>query len=410
MGKRHYPHQSSQSDFEREAEELFHGYRSSEPSVVALFDEFSTSAVSATSVTLEDARFVLAKSYGVKSWKRLVLGCRMVEALHANDIELIRELIDEHPALLHENTRGVDSNWGAPMSFAANLGHDDIIRMLAERGATDFQHAFSRACLQGKIRTAKLLMEYGAKVERGIVMGPSETLNADGLELLVDLGAELCDEQGNTLAPIAMLLETYSRDPDGKHRCLQLGAEYGVQFPETPIVAFHLGRIDLLEQHSQNDQELIHRRYALREIYPLELGCHEDVTCGLHGTSLAGTTLLHMCVDFDEMETAKWLIDNGADVNAAAKFDDDGFGGHTPLFNAVVSQAYLCGRQKDTSMARLLLENGADPTVRASVRKQLKFWEDEAMYEYLDVTPHMYGEQFHAQRFVNPAVLHLLAE
>ena len=215
-------------------------------------------------------------------------------------------------------------------------------------------------------------------------------------------------KKGDGMAPIALLLETYSRDPEGKHRCLQLAAEYGVQFPDSPIMAFHRGRIDLLDRHLQNDPEFIHRRYSLRDIYPLELGCHDSVNGGLHGTSLAGTTLLHMSVDFDEIEIANWLIRNGANVNAAAEIDDDGFGGHTPLFNAVVSQA--CDRQKDASMARLLLDNGADPTVCVSIRKQLKFWEDETMHEYRNVTPLTYGEQFHAQEFVNPAVQHLFTE
>jgi len=406
MSRKHYPPNAKLRDFEVEALSLVEQRRAGVDAATELSKEF----VSSNELTLDSARKAIANNYGVESWERLVIGCQMVEALQANDINTVRELVEENPNLLHENARGTDSNWGAPMSFAANLGHDEMIRMLAEQGATDFQHAFSRACLQGKIHTAQLLLSYGAKVEHGIVMGPCETLNADGLDLLLQLGAELCDSDRNGWAPIAMLLETYSRDPDGKHRCLQLAADKGVQFPESPIVAFHQGRLDLLQEHLRNDPDLPHRRFSLREIYPLILGCHDHVTCGLHGTSLDGTTLLHMCVDFDEMEIAHWLIENGADVNAEAEPDADGFGRHTPLFNAVVSQANLCGRQTDASMARLLLEHGSDPSRRASVRKQLKFWEDETMHEYLDVSPWKYGEQFHATQFVNEAVMELIAK
>ena len=39
----------------------------------------------------------------------------------------------------------------------------------------------------------------------------------------------------------------------------------------------------------------------------------------------------------------------------------DGFGGQTPLFGCVVSQAYLCRLQQDAAFARLLLDHGADP-------------------------------------------------
>ena len=57
--------------------------------------------------------------------------------------------------------------------------------------------------------------------------------------------------------------------------------------------------------------------------------------------------------------------------------DADGFGGHTPLFGCVVSQAYLCGRQQDAEFARVLLDHGADPNAHASLRKRLRFVADE---------------------------------
>ena len=54
--------------------------------------------------------------------------------------------------------------------------------------------------------------------------------------------------------------------------------------------------------------------------------------------------------------------------------------------------------------------HGADPDVHASLRKRLRFVEDETMYEYHDVTPLTWGEQFHDQDWVNPRVLELLRE
>jgi len=47
---------------------------------------------------------------------------------------------------------------------------------------------------------------------------------------------------------------------------------------------------------------------------------------------LGGTTLLHMCVDYDEMEIALWLLDNGMDVNTRSAVGASGFGGYTALF------------------------------------------------------------------------------
>ena len=67
----------------------------------------------------------------------------------------------------------------------------------------------------------------------------------------------------------------------------------------------------------------------------------------------------------------------------------------------MVNNSYLCGRQRDPALARLLLEHGADPNARASIRKQLHFVPDEAMHEYRDVTPLGWCERFHGQRYHN---------
>jgi hypothetical protein len=51
--------------------------------------------------------------------------------------------------------------------------------------------------------------------------------------------------------------------------------------------------------------------------------------------------------------------------------------------------------QRDAAFARLLLDRGADPNARASLRKRLRFVADETMHEYRDVTPRSWGERFH---------------
>jgi len=282
--------------------------------------------------------------------------------------------------------------------------------MLRELGATDVQHAFDRACLQGRIKTARRLYAMGARPARDSVMGPCETQNGPGLALLFELGAELSGEHGNRLAPVALLLQTYCRDPQGKHQCLELMAARGVDLPDTPPMAVHRGRIDLLEAHLRRDPALLKRTFPHRDIYPPELGCDVDEALALHGTPLAGTTLLHLCVDTDEIEIAKWLLMHGADANAKADVDPDGFGGHTALFGCVVSQTYRVNRRRDDGLARVLLVHGADPNARASLRKRLRFVADESMHEYRDVTPLAWGDRFHDQSWVNRAVMGLIAQ
>lgn len=409
MAARHFPVRPNLDQLKHQAKDLLRAARDGDPAAVAEIAQFHPRGIAAAESQLSDAQLALARAYGIASWPRLVLACQMTDAIQRDDAETVRSLVLQHPELLHEDARGVPGNWGPPMSYAANLGRDTIVQMLAAMNAKDIQHAFGRACLQGKIETARWLLDHGATLERGIVMGSCETQNASGLRMLLELGAELCDHEGDRLAPIGLLLETYCRNP-GKHECLELIEKNGFTLPDTPVMALHRGRIDLLESHLAGDPQLPHRRFGHRDIYPLELGCHADETLSLCGTPLGGSTLLHLCVDFNEMDIAKWLIDHGADVNAPALIDADGFGGHTPLFNTVVSQPYRVGRRKDDAFARLLLDHGANPSARASLRKQLRFVEDETLHEFRDVTPLAYGKQFQDQDWVSRSVMQLIAE
>jgi hypothetical protein len=413
---RHFPVRPNLDQLRHQAKDLLRAVRQGDPASVTELRKHHPKSPHPATAKLADAQFALARSYGLPDWPRLVTACRMTDAIWRGDVEAVRKLVVKNPQLLHEAARGLpDCNWGPPMSYAANVGQDAIIAMLSEMGASDLQHAFDRACLQGQIATARRLHAMGARVAPGLVMGPCETLNDAGLALLFELGAELADKHGDRLAPVALILQTYCRYPEGKHCCLDLVAKHGVELPETPPMAVHRGRIDLLEAHLRRDPLLLSRTFSHEEIYPPALGCHADHSLALHGTPLAGATLLHMCVDFDEIEIARWLIERGADVNAEAEVDADGFGGHTPLFGCVVSQAYLCRRQQDATFARLLLDHGADPNARASLRKRLRFVPDESMHEYRDVTPLSWGERFHGpgshgHTWISKPAMQLIAE
>jgi hypothetical protein len=410
MADRHFPVRPNLEQLRHQAKDLLRAVRRGDASALAELRKHHPRRIDPDAAKLADAQIVLARSYGLPSWPRLVLACRLTDAIWHDDVDTVRELVLEHPTLLHEDARGVKGNWGPPMSYAANLGRDRIIVMLRELGAADVHFAFDRATLQGRLDTARRLYAMGARPTRDAVMGPAETLNGSGLAYLLDLGAPISDQHGDRLAPVALALETYARNPAGKHRCLELFAERGIELPDTPTMAVHRGRIDLLEDHLRRDPGLLARTFSHREIYPPELGCHADKSLALHGTPVAGTTLLHMCVEYDEMEIARWLLDRGADVNTMAEIDADGFGGHTALFGCVVSQPYRCGLQQDGAFAQLLLDRRADPNARASLRKRLRFVDDETMHEYRDVTPLGWGERFHDQAWVNRSAMRLIAE
>jgi hypothetical protein len=371
-------------------------------------------------IKLADAQLALARSYGAVSWARLVQACKLIDAIWRDDTQTVRELVVKNPRLLHENAGIRNNNWGPPLSYAANLGRDQIIRVLYELGATDLEHAIGRATLQGQIATARMLHEMlGApRPPEGALGGPAYTLSVSGTELMLELGAQVLDAGGNRLAPVDVLLETDSRNPSAKHRILEMYVQHGLELPDTPTMAIHRGRLDLLEEHLRRDPQLLQRTFTHEEIYPPELGCHDEVLA-TQGTPLAGTTLLHLCVDYDELEIARWLIERGMDVNARATVDSDGFGGHTALFATVVSQPNFwmnhAGKPQDAPFTEFLLDHGANPNARASLRKQLHpgygpEYDVETLHEYRDVTPLSWGKRFHAKVFVSEPAMRLIEE
>src|SRR5690242_21108171 len=126
------------------------------PSLEQLHDEAET-LHNEEQIPLPDAQEKLAHSYGAPNWPRVVQSCELIDAIWLDDLEAVRKLIDQNPNLLHENAGIRNSNWGPPLTYAANLGRNEIIRLLYNLGARDLQSAMGRALLQSKIDTARML-------------------------------------------------------------------------------------------------------------------------------------------------------------------------------------------------------------------------------------------------------------
>jgi hypothetical protein len=398
-----------------QAKELLGAIRRGEPHGVAMLREHHPRHVEPATARLADARLALARSYQAPSWERLVLACRLIDAIWRDDADTVRALVRRHPRLLREHATIRDSNWGPPLSYAANLGRDRIILLLHELGATDLASALDRATLQGHVGTAAMLHRMAGMPQppEDALGGPAYTLSVAGTAFLFELGAAVHDAQGRRLAPAGVVLETDSRRPEAKHAILEMYVQHGLELPDTPAMALHRGRVDLLEAHLARDPALLRRTFSHEEIYPPELGCHDEVLA-THGTPLGGATLLHMCVDYDELEIARWLLAKGMNADATAAVDADGFGGHTPLFATVVSQPAFWMNYRngpgEAPFTEMLLAHGADPNARASLRKQLHpGYGPDTLHEYRDVTPLAWGERFHNQIFVSRPAMALIA-
>lgn len=413
MPIRRLPVRPDLQHLKREAKGLLRAIHAGDPAAIAELRAHHPDPIDPTSAKLADAQLALARSYQATSWPRLVQAVRLATAIWRDDPDAVRDLVSGNPNLIHEHVLiRTDSNWGPPMTYAANLGRDRIIRLLHQLGATDLESAVGRAALQGKVATAKMLYQMAGRprLDDDALGGPAYTLSADGTALLLTLGAGVRAGAG---CPVEVVLQTDSRNPAAKHAILEMYARHGLELPDTPTMALHRGRLDLLEEHLQRDPGLLSRTFSHRQIYPAEMGCGDPLDATV-GTPLDGSTLLHMCVEYDEIEIARWLLDRGMDVNARSAIGRDGFGGHTALFNTVVSQPnfWMNFRKRGPFVApftELLLERGALPNVRASLWKRLHPGHgDSTRHEYRDVTALSWGRRFHASIFVSEPAMRLI--
>ena len=391
----------------REARELLRAWRDNDAQARERVRRRHPRFVTDESATLRlnDAQLVVAREYGFASWTQLKqrietnsFAQTLDAAIRAGERDTAVRLIKLRPELLHLPV--ISGNWGPPMSHAANLGRLEIIQAMAALGARDHQHAFERALLQGRIECARWLLANGAQLVPGIVMGCCETLDVAGFDFLLELGAPLTNEHSDALAPLALVLGTYARKPAAKRAILQRFAQRGYALPATPTMALHRGDISALERHLRRHPRLLERTFTLREIYPPELGCNDGDRAGMHWTPIGGTTLLHIAIDFREWEIFQWLLSHGADVNVRAAVDAQGFGGHTPLFNAAVN-----GPWPDSGFVASLLQRGADRNIRVNLRKFVDWCEQPQWHEARAVTPLEWARTFPDRGWINDATL-----
>ena len=416
MPVRRLPVRPDLDQLHRQAKELLRVIHAGDATAIAELREHHPQSIDPSSTKLADAQLALARSYQASSWTRLVHAVRLADAIWRDDADTVGVLITGNSALIHEHVLiRTDSNWGPPMTYAANLGRDRIIRLLHSHGARDLEPAAGRAALQGRADTVRMIYDLMGRpsLERWTLAGPAYTLSVEGTAVLLALGARIVGPNGVDHNTMEHLLGTDSRNPPAKHRILEMWVEHGFEPPDTPVMALHRGRLDLLEAHLARDPDLLTRTFDIVEIYPLAPACSREPYTA-QGTPVHGTTLLHIAAYFDELGIAEWLLDRGMDPDARAAIDADGFGGYTALFATVVSQHnfwvnYGKGQPDQARFTRLLLDRGADPNLRASLQARLEEGHGGGpLREYRDVTPLGWGERYDARIFVSREALRLI--
>jgi hypothetical protein len=81
----------------------------------------------------------------------------------------------------------------------------------------------------------------------------------------------------------------------------------------------------LLDDAESLDAQLSSNKKALKKKYTFD--------CMF--TPLYEASLLHICAEYNHIACAKILVKHGMNVNVKAGFDENGFGGQTPIFHTV---------------------------------------------------------------------------
>jgi hypothetical protein len=140
---------------------------------------------------------------------------QLAKAIWRDDPETVRTLVTRNPALIQEHVLiRTDSDWGPPMTYAANLGRDGLIRLLHDHGARDLESPAGRAALQSKADTERFIYELAGRpsLEKWTLAGPAYTLSVEGTAVLFALGARIFDPHGVDTNAGERLLGTDSRN------------------------------------------------------------------------------------------------------------------------------------------------------------------------------------------------------
>jgi len=137
------------------------------------------------------------------------------------------------------------------------------------------------------------------------------------------------------------LINMYSRGPLFK-KCIKTFVDYGLNFDDKVLLSV------LLDDSDQLDIQLTSHKDALLNKYSFD--------CAF--TPLFEVSLLHICAEYNHLGCAEILVKHGADINSKAGLDENGFGGHTPIFHTVNQDANKC-----IDLLNFLISKNADLTL-----------------------------------------------
>jgi len=137
------------------------------------------------------------------------------------------------------------------------------------------------------------------------------------------------------------LIDMYTRGPAFKE-CVKAFVDYGLVVEDQVLLAVLLDDAVALDGLLIADKAAVAKKYSFHCTF----------------TPLYEASLLHICAEYNHVSCAEVLVKHGADINAAAGLDENGFGGHTAVFHTVNQNANKC-----IDMMKFLVARGADLTL-----------------------------------------------
>lgn len=312
---------------------------------------------------------------------------QLKESIDANDVERVRELMTRNPEL-HRAPLGYGG--AGPLTWAAECrvpwgppgpARLEMVEWMILHGSDIHQGGdapLMRAALNGdRIPMMELLVRHGADVNAEwngwfpILFAPCESVDPASLGWLLRHGAgPNCRKEGRRDTALDYLIGTYARSPE-LGRCIDLLREAGGQtrYDLPGVLDVLRGGIASLRARLAADPALVQRQYP-------ELDCGST---GARRLLLTGGTLLHVAAEFGQVEAARLLLDQGADVNARA-----GGGGQTPIYHAATQF-----NDYGLDVVRLLVRRGADLNLRVRLPGHY-----ERPDEFVECTPLEYAILF----------------
>ncbi len=207
------------------------------------------------------------------------------------------------------------------------------------------------------------------------LLGAFEVHSPEKIKKILDAGVSPL-ELIKGKRPIDCLIEGYLRSSRFGD-CVRVLAAAGADVGDPLLQALLIDDATTLKAQIGNDPAVIARRLSLLSAF----------------TCCRRVTALHVCAEFNSIECGRVLLAAGADVNARAIIDAEGFGSQTPIYHAVNSIFNYC-----RPMMEMLVSAGASLDVMAP----MVLWGESMTWETIvfDATPISYAQcglfrQFH---------------